>query len=363
MNLVSFAEPDTARRLLADIERLSARCGPVKLMEVCGTHTMEIGRLGLRPLLPESLELVSGPGCPVCVTPGGVIDAAADLAAAQGVSVLSFGDMIRVPGNRRSLDEVSTGGADVRVVASPLQAVRIARDEPQRRFVFVAVGFETTIPAVARAVEQAGQAGLRNLTFLVTHRLVPPALDVLVGDPTLRIAGFILPGHVSAVIGEQAYARLVTAGVPGVITGFEPLDILAGIHEALSLIDGRRVEIVNRYRRVVKPEGNPRALELIERVFEPIDAPWRGIGVIPRSGLALRRGYRAFDASAVYGIDVTVDAMPGGCSCGDVLKGVIRPDQCPLFGKTCTPLSPVGPCMVSSEGSCAAYHRYEVSRP
>ncbi len=363
MNLVSFADPATARTLLADIARLSHRCGPVKLMEVCGTHTMEIGRLGLRPLLPQTLELVSGPGCPVCVTPGGVIDAAAELAATQGVTVLSFGDMIRVPGNHRSLDAVSTDGADVRVIASPLQAVRIAREEPQRRFVFVAVGFETTIPVVARAIEEAGRAGLRNLTFLVTHRLVPPALDVLVADPALRIGGFILPGHVSAVIGEQAYARLIPAGVPGVITGFESLDILAGIHEALTLIVEGRVEIVNRYRRVVKPEGNPRALELIKRVFEPIDAPWRGIGVIPRSGLALRNVYRAFDARSVYGIDIDVDEMPKGCACGDVLRGVIRPDQCPLFGKACTPASPVGPCMVSSEGSCAAYHKYEVSRP
>ncbi|MBD3242019.1 MAG: hydrogenase formation protein HypD, partial [Chitinivibrionales bacterium] len=303
-----------------------------------------------------------GPGCPVCVTPGSIIDAAADLAVKQGVSILSFGDMVRVPGNRRSLEGVSTDGADVRVVTSPLQAVRIAIEEPQRRFVFVAVGFETTIPVVARAVEEAGRAGLRNLTFLVTHRLVPPALDALVGDATLRIDGFILPGHVSAIIGERAYARLVAAGVAGVITGFESLDILAGVHESLTLLAEGRVEIVNCYRRVVRPEGNPRALELIERVFEPVDAPWRGIGVIPQSGLALRGAYRAFGACAVYGIDAAADEMPGGCSCGDVLKGVIRPDQCPLFGAACTPASPVGPCMVSSEGSCAAYHKYEVSR-
>lgn len=361
MNLTDFNEPDTARDFLKRIAEGAEHCGPVKLMEVCGTHTMEIGRLGLRELLPDSLELLSGPGCPVCVTPGGVIDAAVDLAETREVHILSFGDMIRVPGNRRSLEDAAVRGADVRAITSPLEAVRIAQTEPGRRFVFVAVGFETTAPVVARAVEETREAHLENLTFLVSHRLVPPALTALIADPEFQVKGFLLPGHVSAIIGVHAYDFLKDAGLPGVVTGFAPLDILAGIHESLILLAEGRVEAVNCYRRVVKPEGNPRAVALLHRVFDPVDAPWRGIGTIPRSGLALSADYRHFDACARYAIEIEDDGsvMPQGCSCGDVLKGRIRPTGCPLFGKACSPETPVGPCMVSSEGSCAAYYKYE----
>ncbi len=362
MNLVPFCDPAIAGQLLKSIGALAERVGPTKLMEVCGTHTMEIGRLGLRALLPRTVELVSGPGCPVCVTPGSVIDAAADIAVKERVTVLTFGDMIRVPGSRTSLERAAAEGGSVEEVLSAIQAVRMAAAAPTTRFVFVAVGFETTVPSIARAVTMAHEQNLRNIHFLASHRLVPPALDALVGEPDIGIRGFILPGHVSAVIGEAAYAALSKAGVPGVITGFEPLDILSGIQAALEQLSNGTAEVVNAYRRVVRPEGNPMARELMGRVFEPVDAMWRGIGVIPRSGLALREQFQGFDACAEYRVRIDTEEMPGGCSCGDVLRGVVRPDQCPLFGSTCTPETPVGPCMVSSEGSCAAYYRYEVPR-
>jgi len=298
----------------------------------------------------------------VCVTPGSVIDAAVRLALDRGVAILTFGDMIRVPGNELSLEKAAAQGADVREVVSALQAVDLAEKDPERRFVFVAVGFETTVPVVARSVVLAAGKKLANLHFLVANRLVPPALDALLADKALGIQAFLLPGHVSAVIGGAAYRRVAEAGVPGVITGFEALDILSGIHTALTLIADQTPSVVNCYRRVVRPEGNPRAVALIRRVFQPVDAAWRGIGTIPGSGLELRPEFTMFDATGEYGLRVGADRMPEGCSCGSVLKGVIRPDRCPLFGSACTPQTPVGPCMVSSEGSCAAYYRYEVAR-
>jgi hydrogenase expression/formation protein HypD len=287
MSLHDFGIPEVARGLLEGIRRHASRCGRVKIMEVCGTHTMEIGRLGLRALLPGNLELVSGPGCPVCVTPGAVIDAAARCATEHGATVLTFGDMIRVPGDRTSLEEAKAGGGSVAVVTSPLQAVRAAEESPGRAHVFVAVGFETTIPTVARAVELAEERGVGNLSFLVCHRLVPPALDVLLGDKELEIAGFMLPGHVSAIIGADAYGAVAAAGIPAAVTGFEPLDILGGIHAVVEMAAEGRGGVRNMYPRVVRPEGNRRARELIDRVFEPVDAAWRGIGTIPGSGLVL----------------------------------------------------------------------------
>ncbi|MBD3321245.1 MAG: hydrogenase formation protein HypD [Chitinivibrionales bacterium] len=359
MNLVSFNDPQIAGKLLDGIRRAASGTGTIKIMEVCGTHTMEIGRLGLRSLLPENVELVSGPGCPVCVTPGGVIDTAAELALGSGVVVSTFGDMVRVPGTRTSLEKTRTNGGAIQIVTSPLQAVANAESNPQKEFVFIAVGFETTVPVVARAVTMTCEKNLENMSFIICHRLVPPALDTLIADRDIGISAFLLPGHVSAIIGTGPYAFLDKEGVPAAITGFESLDIVGGIHAVVTMLAGRHSGVVNRYPRVVKDSGNSHAMKLIDTVFRPVDAVFRGIGTIPQSGLALREKFARVDACRKYGIKIREHAMPQGCACGAVLKGKIIPDKCPLFATSCTPDTPVGPCMVSSEGSCAAYYRYE----
>ncbi len=358
MNLTPFTDLGIAKSLLAGIKTYAQKTGPISIMEVCGTHTMEIGRLGLRSLLPPSINLLSGPGCPVCVTPAAIIDAATSLAIEQKAIILTFGDMIRVPGAAITLEQAGARGGQVEVLTSPLQCVNMARNNPEKLFVFMAVGFETTIPAVARAVQLAAENKLDNLKFMVAHRIVPPALLALVHDPDLTISGFLLPGHVSAIIGEQPYRFLQKRGVPSAITGFQPLDILSAIHAVCVMIAEKSPGLKNLYSRVVRPEGNPLAIELMEQVFRPVDALWRGIGTIPASGLALQSEFSEYDACQYFGITIGDEPMPEGCSCGDVLQGRIKPTQCPLFGTSCTPQSPVGPCMVSSEGSCAAYHRY-----
>jgi hydrogenase expression/formation protein HypD len=358
MNLALYRDPEIARKLLAGIHKRAEGLGTTRIMEVCGTHTMEIGRLGLRALLPATVELISGPGCPVCVTPGAVIDAAVELALAKNVTILTFGDMIRVPGDAASLQHAKASNGRVAVVSSSLQALQNAAENPSREHVFIAVGFETTLPSTARTVLLARERAIRNLSFLVCHRIVPPALDALIADPDIGIRGFMLPGHVSAIIGEKPYERLTEKNIPSAITGFEPVDILAGIHAIIDMIAHGTAAVRNQYPRVVRPEGNPRALAMIDRVFEIDDALWRGIGTIPRSGMVLRKEYADFDAAKRYDLKPLADTMPKACSCGNVLKGKIHPDECPLFGKKCTPDNPVGPCMVSTEGSCAAYYRF-----
>jgi hydrogenase expression/formation protein HypD len=357
--MISAPVTDTAQKLLDAIARISLSLGPVSIMEVCGTHTHEIGRLGLRSLLPRTIKLISGPGCPVCVTPGAVIDAAASLALEKSAIIATFGDMVRVPGNKTSLAAARAAGGQVEVVASPLDTLRIAGENPGKEAIFVAVGFETTIPSIARAIELAHKSRLPNISFITSLKLVPPALDALCADSEIGISGFMLPGHVSAIIGENAYGVLERRRVPGVITGFESLDILGGILELLVLIRDKKAVVGNAYRRTVPPDGNPLARELMNRIFEPIDAEFRGIGVIPKAGLAIRKQFGQFDAEKKFGLDMQPGAMPAGCSCGEVLKGKITPKQCPLFGTACTPENPCGPCMVSSEGSCAAYFKYE----
>jgi hydrogenase expression/formation protein HypD len=357
MNSAAFSDPAAARSLVEAISGLAKRLPEVRLMEVCGTHTMEIARLGIRQLLPGNVRLISGPGCPVCVTPAAYIDAAAELALSERVRIATFGDLFRVPGARRSFAQVKAAGAAVEVVTSPRAALEVAR-KTQEQVIFTAVGFETTIPATAAAMKAAAVEGLANLSFFVAHRLVPPALDVLLADPSLCISGFLLPGHVSAIIGAGAYGALIKRGVPGVITGFEALDILAGICSLLDLLVRNKVTVKNEYTRVVPPQGNPEALRLMEEVYEPCDAVWRGIGMLPESGLRLRLRFAACDASARFGLKATGEEMPTGCSCGNVLKGIILPRECSLFGTACTPENPVGPCMVSNEGSCAAAFKY-----
>jgi hydrogenase expression/formation protein HypD len=353
-----FNDPAGAKRLVAAIGRLAVNLGTVRIMEVCGTHTMEIGRQGIRKLLPANIELISGPGCPVCVTPAPYIDALCDLAADRGVTIATFGDLFRVPGERQSLAWVKSLGAAVEIVTSPLAALEIARNNPGREIVVTAVGFETTAPAAAAAVRTAVAEGMKNLSFLGAHRLVPPALRALLDDSSIGIGAFLLPGHVSAIIGEAAYSPLMERGVPGAIAGFAALDILGGITALLDMLARRKPGVVNGYTRVARPRGNEAARALVDKYYEPADAVWRGIGMLPMSGLVLREPYAMFDAAKRFGIAADKAEMPRGCSCGDVLKGRIRPDGCPLFGNTCDPGHPVGPCMVSSEGSCAAYFKY-----
>ncbi len=364
MNLSRFSDSVIAEKLLEKIRTSAYAADHLRIMEVCGTHTMEIGRLGLRSLLPSNIELVSGPGCPVCVTPGSYIDAAAGLALNGKVRIVTYGDMVRVPGDKTSLEGAKGKGANIEVVTTPLHALEIARARPDEEIVFLAVGFETTAPATARAVLNAHEANIDNLSFFLSHRTVPPALSALIHDKDIAVSGFMLPGHVSAIIGEAPYQFLAAHGIPGVITGFEPIDILWGVMNLCALIDEKTPKIVNAYSRIVKKEGNPLAVRVCERVFRPVSALWRGIGIIPESGLALRGEFARLDASLRYGIgpeEASSSDQPMGCSCGSVLKGIIQPVDCPLFSTTCTPRTPVGPCMVSSEGSCAAYFKYGAS--
>lgn len=342
--------------------RIAALCTGrrVTLMEVCGTHTVSLFRSGVRGMLPPSLKLISGPGCPVCVTAQGYIDAALALAARSGVTIATYGDMVRVPGRGGSLAEARARGADVLVVYSARDAVAWAAEHPQRDVVFLAVGFETTTPATAQAVLDADEQGLANFRVLTAHKLVVPAMQALLaGDGGAGLDGFLCPGHVSVVIGAEAYRPIVERhGKACVVAGFEAESMLAGIERLCAMHQEERPGLDNVYGVAVKPEGNPHAQALIDRVFEPCDATWRAMGTIPGSGLRLREAWRRFDAAAHYGVDTERDDEPSACRCGEVIQGKAEPKECPLFGNGCTPSTPVGPCMVSSEGTCAAWYKY-----
>jgi hydrogenase expression/formation protein HypD len=370
--LAEFRRSDRVRSLAGMIGK-ERPDGTVRIMEVCGTHTMSIARFGIRSLLPEWVTLISGPGCPVCVTPASIVDAAVEIAGRPRAAVVTFGDMMRVPGSGRSLEVARAGGADVRVVYSALDAAAMAEREPDTRFVFVSVGFETTTPGIALAVMEAERRAIGNLSFLAANRLVVPAMEALCRSGDVAIDGFLCPGHVSVIIGSDAYRGIVRDfGIPCVVSGFEPVDILVAILALLRQIAKRRrgegIEVGNAYGRAVSTRGNPRAMEIMMKVFETVDAEWRGIGVIPRSGLALRGAHAGMDAVSVFEDEMETPApreqkvgpvgMPAGCRCGEVLRGVLVPPECPLFGKRCVPENPVGPCMVSSEGSCAAWYKY-----
>jgi hydrogenase expression/formation protein HypD len=352
-----YRDPRIAERLLARIRASSTT--PVRLMEVCGTHTVSIFRHGLRTILPPSITLVSGPGCPVCVTDQGEIDAFVALARQEGVIVATFGDLMRVPGSHSSLQKERAAGRDVRLVYSALDALQIARRNPSHKVAFLGVGFETTAPTIAASILAARQEGLTNYLVFSAHKRVPPALEALMQTPAAGIDGFLLPGHVSVIIGVQAYRPFFDRhGIPCAVAGFEPGDILQAVALLTEQIAAGRPRLDNCYPRAVSEEGNPRARGVMEAVFQVADARWRGIGIIPRSGLAIREGFAAFDARRQLQIDVSETQEPAGCACGDILAGVKVPPQCALYGKTCTPADPVGPCMVSGEGTCAAYHRY-----
>lgn len=358
--LDEFADPDLARSLFAQIQAATTR--PWAIMEVCGGQTHSIIRNGIDQLLPPEIELVHGPGCPVCVTPLEMIDRALAIASRPDVIFCSFGDMLRVPGSQYDLFSVRARGGDVRVVYSPLDALTIAEEHRDRQVVFFGVGFETTAPANAMAVHLARQRGMRNFSMLVSHVLVPPAIEAVLSSPSCRVNGFLAAGHVCSVMGEQEYLPLAERfGVPLVITGFEPLDVLDGIRRCVLQLEAGRGEVENAYARAVRADGNAVARAMLDEVFEVCDRQWRGIGMIPASGWKLTAGYADFDASLRFDVgDITV-AEPERCRAGEVLQGLLKPDQCECFGTECTPRSPMGATMVSSEGACAAYYLYRRS--
>lgn len=356
--LDEFRSAPHVRRLLAELESRDGK--PFKIMEVCGTHTMAISRHGIRQALPDGITLISGPGCPVCVTANADIDTFIEMAMTPGVTATSFGDMLRVPGTKMGLAEARSLGADVRIVYSPLDALAIARHNPKRDIVFFGVGFETTAPTVAATLQEASRAGVPNFFVLSVHKLVPPALEALCAVPDLAVDAFLCPGHVSAIIGPAAYEPVARDHeIPCVISGFEPADVLQSLNMLAAQIDEKRADVETQYSRGVRANGNPAAMELMQSVFEPCDTEWRGLGTIPGSGMSIREEYSAHDATGRFEVDVSYSREPSGCICGAILTGLKIPRDCGLFGKTCTPDHPVGPCMVSSEGTCAAYFQYE----
>jgi len=361
-HLAEYRDADTAHRLAAEIRRIATR--PWAIMEVCGGQTHSIIRNGVDQLLPPEVELIHGPGCPVCVTPLETIDRALAIAARPGVIFCSFGDMLRVPGSRDNLFAVKAAGADVRVVYSPLDAVKLAHAHPDREVVFLAIGFETTAPANALAVKLAQQQGLRNFSMLVSHVLVPPAIEAIMRSPGNRVNAFLAAGHVCSVMGTWQYPPLAERfGVPIVVTGFEPLDLLEGIRRTVVQLEQGRHEVENAYARVVSQRGNEAAQAVLGEVFAPVDRAWRGIGVIPASGWRLADAYRDFDAEIRFDVSGVTAAESPLCRSGEVLRGTLKPNQCPAFGTECTPRTPLGATMVSSEGACAAYYNFRQPLP
>ena len=357
-----YRDSDAARHIARRIGDAGARLArdgrSVRLMEVCGTHTMAIARHGIRDLLPENVALCSGPGCPVCVTDAGYVDAAIELAR-RGCVIASFGDMLRVPGSEGNLAAARAEGARVVVCYSPAEALALARAEGASEVVFLAIGFETTAAPLAALLATAAAERAARFSMLTAFKTVPPALAALAEDPEVAVDAFLCPAHVSAIIGAGAYAPIAGRyGIPCTIAGFEPLDILLGIQDLLEQLADGEARVVNQSARVVKEEGNRKAQRVLAEVLEPVDAAWRGIGVIPGSGLAIRERLAELDAAHRHGVAVARHDPEPGCLCGDVLKGKILPAGCPMFGGACTPDHPVGPCMVSGEGSCAASYRY-----
>lgn len=354
-------DPKLSRQMVRRVRDTAARAAgrlgrPVLLMEVCGTHTMVISRTGLRGLLSDLVELRSGPGCPVCVTSAADIEALMALARLPEVMLATFGDMVRVPGQKGSLESERAGGAGVKVVYSPVDAVALAREHPDRQVVFAGVGFETTAPMVAAALLQASSLQLKNFSIYSLHKLVPPVMRVLLESGGVQVDGFILPGHVSAVTGSRAFDFISRHyGVPTVVTGFTPVDLLDALHTLLEQILAGTAEPVNGYRWVVREEGNRRAREVMDKCFYIGRASWRGLGLISDSGLMIRDEFARFDAGRRFTVEAPPADEPPGCRCGELLRGIITPPECPLYGRRCTPATPVGPCMVSSEGACAAF--------
>ncbi|MBN2073124.1 MAG: hydrogenase formation protein HypD [Actinobacteria bacterium] len=351
-------EIETIKKSIWDSASLIGRS--LNLMEVCGTHTMAISKYGLRDIMPPNINLISGPGCPVCVTSITDIDRIIMLSRKYPAGIFTFGDMIKVPGSDSSLYLERSRGSDINICYSPKDALDFAIGNPHKEVIFIAIGFETTIPLTAVLIERARMQDIKNFSIINLHKLVPPALKALLEDREIRIDGFLSPGHVSVIIGSHPYEFICKEyGIPCVISGFEPYDIMTSIDMLLRQIKQGKPEVQIQYSSVVRESGNPGALKIIDQVFNPCDSDWRGIGCIPGSGLTLRKKFVNYDSSLRFPIEEINSADPAGCICGEILKGKKNPGQCRLFGKSCRPDHPVGPCMVSSEGSCAAYYRYE----
>ncbi len=351
-----YRDRELVLKLAAEIRLISRR--PVTLMEVCGGHTMSIQRFGIPSLLPETVRLLSGPGCPVCVSSRRFIDQAVAFSRLPGVTIATYGDLIRVPGSTSTLDRERAGGADIRIVYSVMDAVETAKNQPDRQVIFLGIGFETTTPATAAAIRWASALRLQNFFVLSSHKVMPPAMEALV-DSGARIDGYIAPGHVSTITGTAIYQDIPEKyGLGCVISGFEPLDLMESILMLVRQHENRKPAVEIQYKRAVKPEGNVRARAILNDVFLPRDDWWRGLGVLPASGLGIRNSYRDFDAEMMIPVDVEPTREDKGCICGDILKGLKTPKDCALFGKACTPQNPVGACMVSNEGACHAWYRY-----
>lgn len=361
MNLSIFRDPKLARDLLSHIQKLVDKepGRTYTFMEVCGTHTVSIARYGFRSILPDTIRLLSGPGCPVCVTHDEDINKALALSQIENVIITTFGDMMRVPGTHASLHDQKAEGMDIRVCYSPLDSLQIARENPDKEVIFIGVGFETTVPIIGAAIMQAAEEGITNFSVYGAHKTMPNALEAIVSDPDICLDGLILPGHVSTIIGKKPYEFLAKDyHIPGVITGFEPIDILRALIALITMAQNKTARIVNSYPRGVRDEGNIAAQKLIAEMFEVEDVLWRGLGVIKQSGLTIAKKYESYNAEKRFDIPKIPSLKKTGCKCGDILRGIMAPDMCPLFGSSCNPEHPIGPCMVSSEGSCAAYFRF-----
>jgi hydrogenase expression/formation protein HypD len=359
-HIEEYRDSEIAEKLIKKIINTSKR--NIRLMEVCGTHTVSIFRSGIRSVLPETISLLSGPGCPVCVTDQAEVDAFIELCRMDDVIVATFGDLMRVPGTKSSLQKESAGGRDIRVVYSTFDALEIAKKNPDKNVAFLGVGFETTAPTIAASILSAAQTNVKNFSVISAHKLVPPALEALMAAEKTNIGGFILPGHVSVIIGVKGYQAFFDRHqIPCVISGFEPADILHAISVLVEQIETAKPVLENAYPRAVTFDGNTKAQQILNDVFEPADVCWRGIGVIPQSGLKIRKRYAAHDAENLFDLQVPDTQTPKGCVCGEILTGTKTPPECALYRKVCTPEDPVGPCMVSTEGTCAAFYKYHTA--
>ncbi|MDQ0246808.1 hydrogenase expression/formation protein HypD [Bacillus fengqiuensis] len=363
VNMNLFSDPTLTRHSVEAVIRLAERFKEEKgrmpvFMEVCGSHTMALAKTGIKARLKDHVRLIAGPGCPVCVTDQKAIDAMIQLSEEPNRILCTFGDMMRVPGSKYTLMKGKTDGKDIRVVYSPLDSVKIAEENPHKEVIFLGIGFETTIPILALAIREAEKKGLTNYTIWMTTKLVEPVLRVLLESGEVKVDGFLLPGHVSVVLGKQSYYFLKREyDMSGVISGFEPVQLLSGIYKLLELLLDKKADIVNDYPYVVKDEGNQAAQNLMEQYLEFHDEEWRGIGIIPKSGLVLKEQYVRFDAKKKFKVSIG-QPRKTKCRCGEIIRGLITPEECVLFGKGCTPFHPIGPCMVSTEGTCAAHYQY-----
>lgn len=350
-----------AENLLKKIDELIDR--PVRFMEVCGTHTVSIFRSGIRQLLPEKVELVSGPGCPVCVTPNDYMDMAIAYAKQKDIIIATFGDMLKVPGTSSSLNAMKTAGANIRIVYSPLDALQIARDNPAKKIVFLGVGFETTAPLSAATIQAAGNENINNFFVLAAHKWTNTALEALLNDKDIKVDGFLLPGHVCVITGEEPFAFVAEKyKKPAVVAGFDALDILQAVYMLAKQVKSKEAKIENAYKRVVKPEGNIVAKQAVDEVFDKSGASWRGLGEIPLSGMSINDKYSKYDALKQISVEKEESKENPACCCGEILKGIKTPIECPLFKKVCTPEKPAGACMVSVEGTCHAWYKYGQGR-